>query len=32
MNTLSFWSLVIDGGYLMIPLALLLIVSIYIFI
>lgn len=31
MNTLSFWSLVMDGGYLMIPLALLLIASIYIF-
>lgn len=29
---LSFWSLVIDGGYIMIPLAILLIVSIYIFI
>lgn len=32
MNSLSFWSLVIDGGYIMIPLAVLLIVSIYIFI
>lgn len=32
MNTLSFWSLVMDGGYIMIPLAVLLIVSIYIFI
>lgn len=33
MNTdsLSFWSLVTDGGYIMIPLAVLLIVSIYIF-
>lgn len=31
MNTLSFWSLVMDGGYLMISLALLLVVSIYIF-
>lgn len=31
MNSLSFWSLLTDGGYLMIPLALLLIVSIYIF-
>lgn len=30
--TLSFWSLVMDGGYIMIPLAVLLIVSIYIFI
>ncbi len=29
---LSFWSLVIDGGYIMIPLAILLLVSIYIFI
>lgn len=32
MQTLSFWSLVMDGGYIMIPLAVLLIVSIYIFI
>lgn len=32
METLSFWSLVMDGGYIMIPLALLLIVSIYVFI
>lgn len=32
MDSLSFWSLVIDGGYIMIPLAVLLIVSIYIFI
>lgn len=32
MNSLSFWSLVMDGGYIMIPLAVLLIVSIYIFI
>lgn len=31
-NTLSFWSLVTDGGYIMIPLAVLLVVSIYIFI
>lgn len=31
METLSFWSLVIDGGYIMIPLAVLLIVSIYVF-
>lgn len=29
---LSFWSLVTDGGYIMIPLALLLLVSIYIFV
>lgn len=29
---LSFWSLVMDGGYIMIPLALLLLVSIYIFV
>lgn len=29
---LSFWSLVVDGGYIMIPLAVLLLVSIYIFI
>ena len=31
METLSLWSLVIDGGYIMIPLALMLVVSIYIF-
>lgn len=31
MDKLSFWSLVTDGGYIMIPLAVLLIVSIYIF-
>ncbi len=31
METLSLWSLVMDGGYIMIPLAVLLIVSIYIF-
>lgn len=31
MNTLSFWSLVMDGGYIMIPLALLLLVAIYVF-
>ncbi|MDE6410151.1 MAG: MotA/TolQ/ExbB proton channel family protein [Muribaculaceae bacterium] len=31
MQTLNFWSLVIDGGYIMIPLAILLIVTIYIF-
>ena len=32
MDKLSFWSLVMDGGYIMIPLAVLLLVSIYIFI
>ena len=32
MEKLSFWSLVIDGGYIMIPLAVLLLVSIYFFI
>ena len=32
MTSLSFWSLVMDGGYIMIPLAVLLLVSIYIFI
>lgn len=32
METLSLWSLVIDGGYIMIPIALLLVVSIYIFV
>lgn len=31
-DSLSLWSLTMDGGYLMIPLAILLIVSIYIFI
>ena len=31
-DKLSFWSLVTDGGYIMIPLAVLLVVSIYIFI
>ncbi|MBD5329883.1 MAG: MotA/TolQ/ExbB proton channel family protein [Bacteroides sp.] len=31
MQTLNFWSLVMDGGYIMIPLAILLIVTIYIF-
>lgn len=31
MNRLSFWSLVMDGGYIMIPLAVMLLVSIYIF-
>lgn len=31
-DQLSLWSLTMDGGYLMIPLALLLLVSIYIFI
>ncbi len=30
--SLSFWSLVMDGGYIMIPLAVLLIVAIYVFI
>lgn len=30
-NTLSFWSLVMDGGYIMIPIAILLIVVIYVF-
>ena len=29
--TLSFWSLLMDGGYIMIPLAILLIVTIYVF-
>lgn len=32
METISLWSLVIDGGYIMIPLALMLVVSIYIFV
>ena len=31
MQTLSFWSLIIDGGYIMIPLAILLLVTIYVF-
>ncbi|MDE7466090.1 MAG: MotA/TolQ/ExbB proton channel family protein [Muribaculaceae bacterium] len=31
-NTLSFWSLIMDGGYIMIPLALLMLVAIYIFV
>lgn len=31
MDTLSLWSLVKDGGFIMIPLALLLLVSLYIF-
>lgn len=31
MQTLSFWSLVMDGGYIMIPLALLLLVVIFVF-
>lgn len=31
MQTLNFWSLVMDGGYIMIPLAILLVVTIYIF-
>ena len=30
-NTLNFWSLIIDGGYIMIPLAILLLVTIFIF-
>lgn len=30
-SSLSFWSLVMDGGYIMIPLAILLIIAIYIF-
>lgn len=30
-QTLSFWSLVMDGGYIMIPLAVLLLLTIYIF-
>ena len=32
ITKLSFWSLVTDGGYIMIPIAVLLIVSIYVFI
>lgn len=32
MDTLSLWSLMIDGGYIMIPIGALLIVSIYIFV
>lgn len=31
-NTLNLWSLTMEGGYLMIPIAILLLVSIYIFI
>lgn len=31
MTSLSFWSLVMDGGYIMIPLALLLLVTVYVF-
>lgn len=31
MQTLPFWSLVMDGGYIMIPLAILLLVVIYVF-
>ena len=31
MDSLNFWSLVIDGGYIMIPLAILLLLCIYIF-
>ncbi len=30
-QTLSYWSLIMDGGYIMIPLAILLIVTIYVF-
>ncbi|MDE5772885.1 MAG: MotA/TolQ/ExbB proton channel family protein [Muribaculaceae bacterium] len=32
METLSLWSLVMDGGYIMIPLAILLLLAIYIFV
>lgn len=31
MDTLNFWSLVMDGGYIMIPLAVLLLLAIYVF-
>ncbi len=31
MESLSFWSLVMDGGYIMIPLALLLLLTVYVF-
>ncbi len=31
-QSLSLWSLILDGGYIMIPLALMLLVSIYIFV
>ncbi len=31
MNSISFWSLVMDGGYIMIPLAVLLLAVIYVF-
>lgn len=31
MDTINLWSLVMDGGYIMIPLALLLLLTIYIF-
>lgn len=31
METLNFWSLVMDGGYIMIPLAVLLLLAIYVF-
>ena len=31
MDSLSFWSLVMDGGYIMIPLAVLLLLAIYVF-
>ena len=30
-TSLSFWSLIMDGGYIMIPLAILLVVTIYVF-
>ena len=30
MKTLSFWSLIMDGGYIMIPLAVLLLVVVYV--
>lgn len=32
MDSISLWSLVTDGGYIMIPLAVLLLVSVYIFV
>lgn len=31
MNSISLWSLIMDGGYIMIPLAIMLLVTIYIF-
>ena len=31
MTELQFWKLIIDGGYIMIPLALLLLLVIYVF-